>query len=228
MNPRTLQNSDLFQNISENDIANMLVELQAKRVTYKNGDIIFPVGSQAQGIGLVLSGEVLFTHSDSHGHHTIFERIEPGEIFEEAHAFAQEKILIVDMVARKKTEILFFNISQLFFLQENSQNQAYNQLIRNLLKLLSKKVLDLKKKIKYISPKSIRDRCLTYFFDQAKLYETNTFDIPFNRQEMADYLNVDRSALSAELIKMQQEGILTYEKNHFTLLLDFNEFTSFI
>lgn len=81
-------------------------------------------------------------------------------------------------------------------------------------------MLDLKKKIKYISPKSIRERCQTYFHDQVKLYESSSFDIPFNRQEMADYLNVDRSSLSAELIKMQQDGIILYDKNHFTLLKD--------
>lgn len=220
MDLSALKNSGLFHNISETDISVLLTELQAKCVTYKNGDIIFPVGSKAEGIGLVLSGEVLFTHSDVSGHNTIFDRIEPGEIFEEAHAFAQEKILIVDMVAKKTTKVLFFNIDQLLFLQQNSQNQAYNQLIRNLLKLLSTKVLDLKKKIKYISPKSIRERCQTYFHDQVKLHESFSFDIPFNRQEMADYLNVDRSSLSAELIKMQQDGIIIYEKNHFTLLID--------
>lgn len=217
MNFEIIKNSHLFDNISEQDISVILTELQAKRVKYKNGEVIFPVGSKAEGIGLVLSGEVLFTHTDMHGHYTIFERIEPGEIFEEAHAFAQEKILIVDMIAKKTTEVLFFNIEQL--LQQSNNNQLYHQLIRNLLKMLSTKVLDLKKKIKYISPKSIRDRCLTYLYDQAKLHESNSFAIPFNRQEMADYLNVDRSSLSAELIKMQQDGLLLYEKNHFTLLL---------
>lgn len=219
MNSDILKNSHLFHNISEQDISIILKELQAKCVKYKNGDVIFPVGSKAEGVGLVLSGEVLFTHTDIHGHYTIFERIAPGEIFEEAHAFAQEKILIVDMVARKTTEVLFFNIDRLLLLQQENNNQLYHQLIRNLLKMLSTKVLDLKKKIKYISPKSIRDRCLTYLYDQAKFYESNSFDIPFNRQEMADYLNVDRSSLSAELIKMQQDGLLLYEKNHFTLLL---------
>ena len=82
----------------------------------------------------------------------------------------------------------------------------------------------LKKKIKYTSPKSIRDRVLTYLYDMSELYQSDTFDIPFNRQEMADYLNVDRSSLSAELIKMQQENILIYEKNHFTLLLNKEDF----
>ena len=224
MNFDILKKSYLFFDIPEEEILTILSELQARQVTYKNGDIIFPVGSEANGVGLVLSGEVLFTHTDIHGHHTIFERIEPGEIFEEAHAFAQEKILIVDMVAKKTTQVLFFNIDQLLYLSQNSTNQSYKQLIYNLLKLLSIKVLDLKKKIKYTSPKSIRDRCLTYLYDQAKYHNSVSFDIPFNRQEMADYLNVDRSSLSAELIKLQQEGILSYEKNHFTLLVSQNTF----
>lgn len=224
MNFDILKKSYLFFDIPEEEIFTILSELQARQVTYKNGDIIFPVGSEANGVGLVLSGEVLFTHTDIHGHHTIFERIEPGEIFEEAHAFAQEKILIVDMVAKKTTQVLFFNIDQLLYLSQNSTNQSYRQLIYNLLKLLSIKVLDLKKKIKYTSPKSIRDRCLTYLYDQAKYHDSVSFDIPFNRQEMADYLNVDRSSLSAELIKLQQEGILSYEKNHFTLLVSQNTF----
>ena len=220
MDFNVLKESCLFTNINENDIISMLTELQAKKVSYRNGDVIFPVGSIADGVGLVLSGEVLFTHTDIHGHHTIFERIEPGEIFEEAHAFAQEKILIVDMVAKKNTDVLFFNTDRLLFLLKNNSNPAYNQLVSNLLKMLSRKVLALKKKIKYTSPKAIRDRCLVYLYDQAKLYESMSFDIPFNRQEMADYLNVDRSSLSAELMKMQQEGILLYEKNHFILLLN--------
>lgn len=224
MNFDILKKSYLFYNIPEDEIMPILSELQAREVVYKNGDIIFPVGHEADGVGLVLTGAVLFTHTDIHGHHTIFERIEPGEIFEEAHAFAQEKILIVDMVATKTTTILFFNIDRLLYLFENTSNKAYQQLVYNLLKLLSIKVLDLKKKIKYTSPKSIRDRVLTYLYDMSELHQSDTFDIPFNRQEMADYLNVDRSSLSAELIKMQQEDILTYEKNHFTLLLNKEDF----
>ena len=220
MNSDILQKSYLFSDIAPTDIPVILQELQAKKVTYKNGDVIFPVGSEASGVGIVLSGEVLFTHTDAQGHHTIFERIEPGEIFEEAHAFAHEKILIVDMVAKKTTEVLFFNIDRLMLLSRTSDNPAYRQVIYNLLRLLSKKVLDLKKKIKYTSPRSVRNRCLTYLYDQAKYHNSNSFDIPFNRQEMADYLNVDRSALSAELIRLQQDEILSYDKNHFTLLQD--------
>lgn len=114
-----------------------------------------------------------------------------------------------------ETEVLFLNAARLLQTCPNSCVH-HNRLIKNLLQISAQKNLTLSRRMLHTSSKFIRGRLLSYFSQERLRHGSLQFTIPFNRQQLADYLGVDRSALSNELSKMRRDGILIYEKNTFT------------
>lgn len=183
---------------------------------YTKGEQIYHSGDYVSDLGMVLSGSVLIQTDDLWGNTTVLDRIGPGQIFAETYACVPGEPLMVDVVAAEGTQVLFLNVERV--LRVCSHTCAHHsKLIRNLLLLSAQKNLNLSRKIFYTSSKTIRGRLLSYLSYQARRNGTPSFTIPFNRQQLADYLNVERSALSNELSKMQRDGLLVVEKNHFTL-----------
>ena len=211
-----LANTALFRGASPQEAEAMLNCLGAAERGYTKGEQIYRSGDYVTDLGMVLSGSVLIQTDDLWGNTTVLDRIGPGQIFAETYACVPGEPLMVDVVAAEGTQVLFLNVERV--LRVCSHTCAHHsKLIRNLLLLSAQKNLNLSRKIFYTSSKTIRGRLLSYLSYQARRNGTPSFTIPFNRQQLADYLNVERSALSNELSKMQRDRLLVVEKNHFTL-----------
>jgi len=158
---------------------------------------------------------VLIENNDLWGNKSILSRVEKGQVFAESYAF-HEVPLMVDAIADEDSLILFLDVQRLME-EQNAQATWYCKMLKNLLLISTKKNRNLSNRIFCTTSKTVRGRLAAFFSEQAAKTGSNTFDIPFNRQQMADYLNLDRSALSKELGKMREEGLLTFHKNHFSI-----------
>lgn len=209
-------NSELFRGIADGDIGTMLSCLGCTQKHYKKGEPVCHAGDYVDSAGLVLSGGVYIEQTDIWGNQNILSHVNAGELFAEAYACVPDKPLMVDVTASADSEILFLQINKVLHICP-SGCEFHNRLARNLLAVIAGKNLSLTRKINHITPKSIRGRVLAFLSDQAAQHGTGTFDIPFDRQHLADYLCVDRSALSNELGKMREDGIIAFSRNHFSL-----------
>ena len=209
-----LGNTPLFRGMTVPDIEEMLCCLRAAERTYKKGAVILPEGMPTEQLGVVLSGRVIIEMGDVWGNNSVLSSIGPGGVFAEAYACVPGDPLMVNVTAAEDTRALLLNIRRVL---EPCANVCprHVRLVRNLLTLCSEKNLQLSRRVLHTGPKSIRQRLLSYFSECIKRTGSYEFDIPYNRQQLADYLNVERSALSNELSLMQRDGLIRYEKNHF-------------
>lgn len=217
MNKTFLIHTMLFQGTTEEEVTSMLQCLQAVTKEYKKEEMIFHAGDVIDSIGLVLEGGIYIENDDIWGNKSILDHVQCGQIFAETYAMLPKETLMVNVVAAKDSRILFLSLRKLMQTCNNSC-PFHNQIIRNLLSISAQKNLNLSRRIFFTSSKTIRGRLVSYLSQQAKQAASCRFTIPFNRQQLADYLGVDRSALSNELSKMRKEGILTYSKNTFHIL----------
>ena len=209
-----LANTQLFRGMEPSDIDEMLGCLMAKERTYKKGEIILQEGTITEQIGVVLSGMVIIELGDVWGNNSVLSSIDPGGVFAEAYACVPGEPLMVNVTAAEDTKVLLLNIGRV--LEPCSKACPYHmRLVRNLLTLCAGKNLQLSRRVLHTGPKSIRKRLLSYFSECIKRTGSYYFDIPYNRQQLADYLSVERTALSNELSMMQRDGLIRYEKNHF-------------
>lgn len=171
----------------------------------------------------MLSGSVSIENDDVWGNKSILDKVGPGQVFAETYACVPGEPLMVSVVAAEDTEILFLDVSRALDGCSNACG-SQSRLLRNLLSISARKNLHLSRRIFHTSSKSIRGRLLSYLSFQAAQHGSNDFEISFNRQQLADYLSVDRSAMSNELSKMQRDGLLTVNRSHFTILgMDAND-----
>lgn len=182
---------------------------------FKKGEVIFNTGDLTEEFGIILSGEIHIENIDLWGNRVILHSISEGQAFGETYAFCKEPIM-VDVTAVRDCKILFVHIG-LLKSQSNISRPWYNKMLYNLLVVSTEKNLAWSSRVFCITSKGIRSRVMTYLSSEAVKRGKTEFNIPFDRQQMADYLNVERSALSKELGKMKEEGILTFHKNHFHL-----------
>ena len=206
----------LFQGTRPEDAEAMLKCLEAREKQFQKDETIYYVGDRVSELGLVLSGSVLIENDDLWGNRSILDRIGPGQIFAETYACVPGEKLLVTVTAAEKTEVLFLNVGKILRVCTNAC-RFHARLIRNLLTLSARKNLNLSRRIFHTSAKSIRGRLLSYLSWQAVKQGSREFDIPFNRQQLADYLGVDRSAMSAELGKMKREGLIQVDRSHFRM-----------
>lgn len=216
MNYQFLAKTLLFQGITPEEIKDMMGCLEGQKKIFDKGEVIYHVGEIAEKAGLVLSGSVHVENDDVWGNRTLLAYVGTGQMFAENYVCVSGEPMMVRVTVAERAEILFLNLGQ--SLQTCSHNYgAHGRLIQNLLIISARKSLNLSRRIFYTTSKSIRGRLLSYLSDQATHFGSLEFDIPFNRQQLADYLGVDRSAMSNELSKMQKEGLLTFRKNHFCI-----------
>ena len=212
-----LRKCPLFRQIEDENLIRMLGCLGAKVETFDKKYTIFAEGSPAKYIGIVLSGSAQIVQVDYYGNRSILSGIEPSEVFAEAFACAEVRSIPVTVIANEPCEVMLIDCNHVLHTCTNSCG-FHQQLIFNLMKDLAKKTLMFHQRIEITSKRSTREKLLTYLMLQAKKANSNRFDIPFDRQELADYLEVDRSGLSAEISKMRKEGMIECKKNHFELL----------
>lgn len=216
MNFSFLTKTLLFRGASKEEVEKMLRCLSTHTKAFQKGEMIYHAGETVDCMGLVLSGSVNIENDDVWGNKSIFSHVGVGRIFAETYACIPGETLMINVIAAEKTEILFLNATRLLEICPNSCAH-HQKLIKNLLQISAQKNLELSRRILHTSSKTIRGRLLSYFSEQAMQNGSYQFTIPFNRQQLADYLGVDRSAMSNELSKMRNDGILSYEKNTFAL-----------
>ena len=212
-----LRKCTLFNQIEDKNLIAMLGCLGAKVETFDKKYTIFAEGNPAKYIGIVLSGSAQIVQVDYYGNRSILSIIKPAQLFAEAFACAEVSSIPVTVIANEPSEIMLIDCSHILHTCSNNCG-FHQQLIFNLMKNLALKTLMFHQKIEVISKRSTREKLMTYLMMQAKIAENKKFEIPFNRQELADYLEVDRSGLSAEISKLRAEGILKCNRSNFELL----------
>jgi len=216
MNYFFLSKTQLFRGTDEDEIKAMLNCFGASTKRFEKGETIFHAGDVIDHIAMVLDGSITIENDDIWGNRSILNHTEPGMLFGETYACIMGTPMLVNAVAAKKSAVLFLNIGKVLKICPNSCG-FHNKIVTNLLHISAEKNLHLSQRILHTSSKTIRGRLLSYFSEQVQKHGSYRFTIPFNRQQLADYLNVDRSAMSNELSKMKADGILDFEKNTFTL-----------
>lgn len=201
-----LKNSQLFNGIDNVD--EIINSLTIKEKTYKKGTFIYHRGDNMPCFNMVVEGTVHIIKEDFWGNTSILTEIDVGELFGETYAFLKNIPIEVSVIAIKNSTILEIDIDNIINID----------LIKNILFVLASKNFMLTNKLEAISQRTIRNKVMIYLSQQSQKTKSSEFDIPFNRQQLADYLSVDRSALSKEISSMRDEGIINFNKNHFKLI----------
>ena len=212
-----MKNSVLFMNMSNHEYVQCFKALKATEKTYKKDALILTASDTTKRFGLVLDGSVTIESNDIWGNRTILSHVAKGQFFAETYALLDDEVLLVDVRANENCRVRFFTIGSLKNLRQINEPWAI-KFICNMLEISARKNLTLSGRSFHISPRTIRERILSYLNTISLQKHSTEFDIPFDRQQLADYLNVDRSALSNELSKLQNNGVITFRKNHFILL----------
>lgn len=211
-----LSNTKLFYGLKEDEITSLLDCLNAEKKSYKKGEIILSEGTITENIGIVLSGMAMISCCDIWGNNSILGNAAPGSVFAEVYACIPGQPLLVTVSAAEDTSVLFMNVGRILTACTNAC-PFHARLVRNLLNVCAHKSLQLSQRIQHTGSKSVRGRLMSYFSDCARHAGSNSFLVPYNRQQLADYLNVDRSTMCNELSKMQKDGIIEYERNRILL-----------
>ena len=214
-----LQQSALFSEVNRQDLEKMLGCLMAKIKTYEKNIYIVKASHTLLEVGIILSGRVNIVREDYWGNRSILTSLGSGELFGEAFACAQMQYNIFSVVAAEKTKIMFINYERITSPCQ-SVCKFHTKIIQNMLHLLAQKNIMLTAKIEHLTQKNTRAKLLSYLSAEAVKQQNHTFTIPFNRQELADFLSVERSAMSAELSRMRRDGLIDYTRNRFILHKD--------
>ena len=206
--------SGLFEGISAGEADELLAYLRPRREFFDENEFILNCGDCARSVGLLLSGTACVMKEDFWGRRTILSSVEPGDIFAEVYALLPGVPLEVSVLAAAPAEVLFLDVEQALRLRGVGPHVT---LVQNLLSIVARKNLILSRQAEILSKRTIRERLLTYLSAESFHRGLASFEIPFSRQELADHLSVDRSALSNEISKMKEDGIIGCERRVFTL-----------
>ncbi len=211
-----LRSCPLFQGIEAQNLGEMLACLNAKRIFKAKNEVVFQEGDPADCVGVVLSGALQIEKIDFYGNRSIVDRIAPAQIFGESFAFSGVETMPVRCVATEPSEILLLECSRIVHTCCNAC-AFHSRMILNLLRVVAAKNLAFNQKIAILSRRTTREKLMTYLLDQAKRCGSASFTIPFDRQGLADYLGVERSALSAEIGRLRADGVLESDRSRFIL-----------
>lgn len=211
-----MKKSVLFLGIKEEDLERVISCFDVKLSHYDRDQFVVHQGERAKGVGLVISGQLHIIREDFLGNREILTEVGPGDIFDEVYAVLAEEYQSIAVVAVQQAEVAFFSMEKM--LTTCSSNcDFHNIIIKNMLRTMAQKNLMLTRKMAHLSRKSIREKLVSYLSDESSRQGKRELIIPFNRQQLADYLSVERSALSRELSKMKDEGLIEFYKNQFIL-----------
>ena len=206
----------LFQGWTDTELEQVLHCIPSRRQSYRKGEILFHTGDSFSQAGILLQGVLHIFREDFWGNQMILSDCGPGDVFGEVFACLPDSTTDVSVRAVSDSQVVYLDVPHLLTVCPNAC-PFHSRLIRNFITVLAQKNRTLSRKIHHLTQRGIRGKLLSYLSEQSALLGKTTFSIPYNRQQLADYLSVDRSALSAELGRLQQEGILSFHKNVFTL-----------
>jgi len=206
---KELVNCPLFQGIESDDLASLLYCLKPKIHMYKKNEYIKIAGDKFDSIGIILQGEVTVNKENFAGNRVIVTKLKPGDMFGETLVFSSQSFWIATVQAQKKSKVIFIRGDSI--LGECAKLCPWHKtLIQNMLRIVSEKALVLNRKVEYLSINSIREKICTYLLEQYKKTGKNTFILPMNRKELAEFLNVSRPSLSREMSRLRDEGIIDF------------------
>ena len=211
-----LKRTKLFSGVGDDDISTMLSCLEARLLTYKKGEYVLRQGEHLSDILVLAEGRLHIQRDDYWGNRSILGHIGVGEIFGEAYVAPESGTLLNDVIAVEDISVFFFDVKRVISTC-SSACRFHTMVVQNLFFAISEKNRGLVQKLDYMSRRTTREKLLSYLSEEAKKQNSASITLPFNRQQLADYLSVDRSAMSNELCKMRDEGLLEFEKNRFRL-----------
>ena len=212
-----LKKTKLFSGVGEEDISTMLSCLGARLIRYKKGEYVLRQGEHLSDILVLAQGSLYIQRDDYWGNRSILGHIGAGEIFGEAYAAPESGPLLNDVIAVEDSAVLFFDVKRVISTCP-SACRFHTMVVQNLFYVISEKNRSLVRKLDHMSKRTTRGKLISYLSEESRKQNSESITIPFNRQQLADYLSVDRSAMSSELCRMRDEGLLEFEKNRFRLL----------
>ena len=209
-----LKKSSLFSDMSDDEIKTALECIALPSRSVKKGETIVHAGEKVLNIGFIVSGGVIISKEDYWGNRVIMAKLIDGQIFSESFALSKSKVSEVCVVAAEESNILFLDAAKILM----CKSEVAHKLIKNLVFALAGKNLRLNDKLTHMSKPTTREKLLSYLSAESQKQKSSTFEIPFDREQLADYLAVERSAMSRELSKLRCDGYIQYTKNRFTLM----------
>ncbi len=211
-----LRESPFFRDLTESEVLSVLHCIGAAVVKKEKGTWLLRAGDTTQVMGLILSGSVLVIQEDLWGNRNLLTRCGPGDFFGETYAAKPDTVLNVSVVSETDCEVMLLNVKRLLTTC-TAACEHHRRLIRNLVCILADRILAFNEKITLLSKRTTKEKLLSYLTAESVRQGSAAFTIPYNRQELADYLCVERAAMSAELSKLQKQGLLETKRNHFVL-----------
>lgn len=215
---KILEKCSLFENFTPEEIESLINCLNYKIHNYNKNDIVLLSGDEITFIGIVLKGELEITRDDAFGNSIILSKISEGDIFAEAIVCSNIGKSPITVTSITNSTIIYLSYNKIINICSNVCT-FHTQLISNMLKIIANKNILLNDKIEILLSKSIREKLNIFFSKQVEKNKSTKFKIPYSRLELANFLNVNRSALSRELSNMQNEGLLKFNKNNFEIFI---------
>ena len=212
-----LKRTQMFSGVGENEIESMLSCLEARLYEFSKGEYVIRQGDRLIDIIVLVDGNLHIQKDDYWGNRSILGQISVGEMFGEAYVAPDSGTVLNDVVAIEKSTVIFFDVKRILTTC-SSACRFHNLVVQNMFFAISEKNRKLVQKLGHMSKRTTREKLISYLSEEAKKQKSSKFTIPFNRQQLADFLSVDRSAMSNELCKMRDEGLIEFEKNNFKLL----------
>ena len=212
-----LKRTRLFAGIGEDEIESLLSCLGARLCEYQKGEYVLRQGEHISDIMILAEGNLHIQKDDYWGNRSILGQISAGEMFGEAYASPQSDAMLNDVVAVENSKVIFFDVKRILTTCSTAC-RFHSMVVKNMFFAICEKNRNLVQKLGHMSRRTTREKLISYLSEEAKKQNRSRFAIPFNRQQLADFLSVDRSAMSNELCKMRDEGLLEFEKNQFVLL----------
>ncbi len=211
-----LKRTKLFASVGENEISAMLSCLGARLYNYKKGEYVLRQGEHLSDIMVLVEGDLHIRKDDYWGNRSILGQVAVGEMFGEAYVAPDSGALLNDVVATQNSTVIFFDVKKIITTC-SSGCRFHNMIVQNMFFAISEKNRKLVQKLGHMSKRTTREKLISYLSEESKKQNSPSFTIPFNRQQLADFLSVDRSAMSNELCKMRDEGLIEFDKNYFKL-----------
>lgn len=212
-----LEKCPLFKGVQRDDISGILKCFEVKIKEYRKGETVFLQGDAVNFFGVVLEGSIQIIRNDYYGNRSIVTTAMPSQLFAETFAFTKASSVPLSAWASSDSTIMLINPEKIIG-QCSRACSFHSRIISNLIKVMAYKNLEINKKLEIVSKRTTRDKLMTYLFLTSQELGIKSFTVPFNRQELADYLEVDRSGLSAEISKLKKDGKLLCRRSEFTIL----------
>lgn len=213
----TLKETKLFNGLENEEIISMLSCLRAKLNTYKKGEYVLRQGEYLSNVFILVEGNLHIQNDDYWGNHSILRQISAGEMFGESYIGPDSGALLNDVVAITDSTVISFDLKKIITAC-SSACPFHTTVVQNMFFAISEKNRKLVQKVGHMSKRSTREKLISFLSEEAKKHNSSNFTISFNRQQLADFLSIDRSAMSKELCKMRDEGLLEFDRNWFKLL----------